>query len=98
MTRAGRARNHAYAHIPNLLWAQRPDDLRRAQCGGRSHCRRGKEFVPIAVVTDFHEPVFPCGACRQVLAEFHRDLEIITSTIKGRTESNFLSELLSHFR
>ena len=57
-----------------------------------------KEFVAIAVVTDFHEPVFPCGACRQVLAEFHHDLQIITSTIKGRTESALLSGLLSHSR
>jgi cytidine deaminase len=57
-----------------------------------------KGFVAMAVVTDFHEPVFPCGACRQVLAEFHQDLQIITSTIKGRTESALLSELLSHSR
>ena len=53
-----------------------------------------KELAAIAIVTDFREPVFPCGACRQVLAEFNPELEIITSTIAGRTETALLSELL----
>src|SRR5438093_2034475 len=45
-----------------------------------------KEISAIAIVTDCSEPVFPCGACRQVLAEFNPELEIITSTIDGRSE------------
>lgn len=55
-----------------------------------------KEFVAIAVVTDFNEPVFPCGACRQVLAEFNPGLEIITATTQGRSETVSLTELLPH--
>src|SRR5205809_7552068 len=43
-----------------------------------------RELAAIAIVTDFREPVFPCGACRQVLAEFNPELEVITSTIEGR--------------
>lgn len=53
-----------------------------------------QEFTAIAVVTGFREPVFPCGACRQVLAEFNHDLEIVTSTMKGRSKTVLLSELL----
>lgn len=29
-----------------------------------------RDFVAVAVVADTSEPVSPCGACRQVLAEF----------------------------
>src|SRR5947207_15355789 len=53
-----------------------------------------KEFAAIAVVTDFREPVFPCGACRQVLAELNPELEVVAATIEGRSETALLSELL----
>lgn len=55
-----------------------------------------KEFVAVAVVTSFHEPVFPCGACRQVLAEFTPDLEVVAATIDGQTDTALLSHLLPH--
>lgn len=53
-----------------------------------------KELAAIAIVTDFPAPVFPCGACRQVLAEFNPELEVVASTIEGRSEKALLSELL----
>ena len=53
-----------------------------------------KEFLSIAIVTDSEEPAVPCGACRQVLAEFNPHLEIATATLKGRTQKILLSELL----
>jgi cytidine deaminase len=53
-----------------------------------------KDFVAIAVVTDSREPAIPCGACRQVLAEFNPDLEVISCTIGGRQSRARLSELL----
>src|ERR1051326_1550112 len=53
-----------------------------------------KDFIAIAVVADSSEPALPCGACRQVLAEFNPDLKIIASTA-GRTVEEFtLSDLL----
>jgi len=53
-----------------------------------------RDFVAIAVVADSTEPVMPCGACRQVLAEFNPEIEVITSTVGGRKHSTRLNELL----
>ena len=37
-----------------------------------------REFIAIAIVSDDpSKPPFPCGACRQVLAEFSPSMEII---------------------
>lgn len=52
------------------------------------------EFVAIVVVADSEHPVMPCGGCRQLLAEFAPDLEVISVTLKGLTETHSLSELL----
>ena len=52
-------------------------------------------FVAIALVADAkQQPILPCGACRQLLAEFSPDIELITSTADGRTENHRLSDLL----
>lgn len=36
-----------------------------------------KKFKAIAIYTDKDEFVYPCGACRQFLAEFSEDMDII---------------------
>lgn len=51
------------------------------------------EFVRIAVATSSGKPTAPCGACRQVLAEFAGDLEVILLGSTG-TETTSLVELL----
>jgi len=38
-----------------------------------------RRFRRVAVVTDVDPPAAPCGACRQLLAEFGMDLEVIGS-------------------
>jgi cytidine deaminase len=48
----------------------------------------------IALVTDTDEPAMPCGACRQVLAEFNPDMIVVSGTIQGGSVSRRLSELL----
>lgn len=53
-----------------------------------------RDFVAIAIVADSTEPAMPCGACRQVLAEFNPEIEVITSTVDGRKQSTRLNELL----
>lgn len=52
-----------------------------------------RRFRRVAVVSDSDPPAAPCGACRQVLAEFGRDLrvDVVGPT---RTMSWTLAELL----
>lgn len=53
-----------------------------------------KEFEAVAIVADSKEPVTPCGACRQVLAEFGLELEICSSNLEGERYTATLRELL----
>ncbi len=53
-----------------------------------------REFVAIAVVADTIEPIVPCGACRQFLAEFSPDLFIVSATVEGDRKVENLSHLL----
>jgi cytidine deaminase len=53
-----------------------------------------KEFQAIAVVADSQSPVTPCGACRQVLAEFADDLTICTANLQDARFVSTLRELL----
>ena len=53
-----------------------------------------REFVAIAVVTDSKKPALPCGACRQVLAEFNPTIAIIAATTHGEFEECELAQLL----
>jgi len=52
-----------------------------------------REFEAIAIVADMEEPVPPCGACRQVLAEFSPNMMVIMSNLKGETKEMILSDL-----
>lgn len=51
-------------------------------------------FSAIAIVADTTIAISPCGACRQVLAEFAPALEIFLSTLKGSPETHSLADLL----
>jgi cytidine deaminase len=53
-----------------------------------------REFVSLAVVADSSPPVTPCGACRQVLAEFAPALPICSANLAGDTYERSLAELL----
>jgi cytidine deaminase len=52
-----------------------------------------RHFRAIAIVTDGSEAVTPCGACRQVLAEFAPELRIVSEAGGERVEWT-LDELL----
>jgi len=54
-----------------------------------------KKIEAVAVVADTEGPVSPCGACRQVLAEFcDSDTKIYLTNLKGHTEEWSMSRLL----
>lgn len=54
-----------------------------------------RSFKALCVVADTEEPVAPCGACRQVLAEFPFE-KIILANCKGLTKVMTVAELLPY--
>jgi cytidine deaminase len=54
-----------------------------------------RDIEAVAVYTDTDEPTPPCGACRQVIAEFNPDALIVMASRK-KTVVVRLSELLPH--
>jgi cytidine deaminase len=51
-------------------------------------------FDTIAIVIDDERLPTPCGACRQVLAEFSPDMRVILATAGGKRKVTTLRELL----
>jgi cytidine deaminase len=54
-----------------------------------------KKFSAIAIVNSSPDIVFPCGICRQCLAEFGLDLTVIVAN-NTKTESYILKDLIPH--
>ncbi len=52
-----------------------------------------RSFVAVAVVTGAEAPTPPCGACRQVLWDQCREIEVIMATTSGAFERRMLSSL-----
>lgn len=52
------------------------------------------DFVRLALVTRATAPVAPCGACRQVLAEFAPELSVASRGLSGQVRTWTLGELL----
>jgi cytidine deaminase len=52
------------------------------------------DFRLLALLADSAEPVVPCGACRQVLAEFNPSLRIVSVTVSGKQKEESLQDLL----
>lgn len=54
-----------------------------------------RTFKALAVSADTEGPVSPCGACRQVLAEFCApDMPVYLTNLKGDVQDTTISELL----
>ena len=54
-----------------------------------------REFIALCVVGDTEAPISPCGACRQVMAEFKVPC-IILANLKGDVKEYTLEELLPY--
>lgn len=53
-----------------------------------------RDLVAVAVATDLREPARPCGACRQVLAEFGRGMQVVLAGAGGARVATTLGALL----
>ncbi|MCU0863121.1 MAG: cytidine deaminase [Planctomycetes bacterium] len=53
-----------------------------------------RDLVAVAVVTDLDEPARPCGACRQVLAEFGLGMQVVMVGRGGVRRQAMLRDLL----
>ena len=53
-----------------------------------------KDWDAIAVVIDDDKLPSPCGACRQVLAEFSPEMRVVLATTGGLREATTVRELL----
>ncbi|MCL5047035.1 MAG: cytidine deaminase, partial [Actinobacteria bacterium] len=52
------------------------------------------EFEALAVVADTEALTAPCGACRQVIAEYGPDTRVIIANLKGKRRVMTARELL----
>ncbi|MHC4182515.1 MAG: cytidine deaminase [Planctomycetota bacterium] len=55
-----------------------------------------RDLDTIAVVTDSDKLTTPCGACRQVMWEFSKDMTIVVANLKGKKKEFKITELLAH--
>lgn len=67
---------------------------RTAACKAVSEGHR--DFVRIAIWGEGENYCYPCGACRQFLAEFAPDMEVLCSKSGGRYVSYPLSKLMPY--
>jgi cytidine deaminase len=63
-------------------------------CVGMALAGEERHFKTITIVADSRIPIVPCGACRQVLAEFAPDIQVVTWTLGGVMAEFMLSDLL----
>jgi len=85
---------HSAANVENASYGL-------AMCAERNAIAQlvlaGKKLAAVAIAVDSETPTPPCGACRQVMAEFAgADLEVRSRTPQGAESKWTLGELLPH--
>lgn len=53
-----------------------------------------RQVVAVAIVTDLDDPARPCGACRQVLAEFGPSMQVLLAGHGDHVVEQSLADLL----
>jgi len=61
---------------------------------GKAISEGAREFLAIAVISDDESFCFPCGMCRQALAEFNLEIEVLAGRRDGSYVRALLRELL----
>jgi cytidine deaminase len=77
------------ASLGMTICAERNAVAQAIACG---HSR----FLAMVIVTDDEKPATPCGACRQVLGEFAKDLTVVVANLSGRIIQYQLSDLIPY--
>ena len=90
--RTKRNKVHAGANVENASYgltvcAERTATFAAVNAGDR-------ELDAIAIVIDDDQLPTPCGACRQVLAEFAPKMRVVLATTGGLRKATTLSDLL----
>ena len=81
-------------NIENAAYSPTICAERTAACKAVSEGHR--DFARIAVYGDGEGYCYPCGACRQFLAEFAPEMEVLSAKGGGRYVSYKLSEMLPY--
>ena len=90
--RTARNKVHAGANVENASYgmtvcAERTAAFAAVNAGDT-------KFDAIAIVIDDDKLPTPCGACRQVLAEFSPSMRVVLATTGGQRKATTLAELL----
>jgi len=56
-----------------------------------------KDFISLAVASDYDEPISPCGACRQFMLEFDPEMEVVMVGDNGNRRVMTVAEMLPHY-
>ncbi|MCR4401781.1 MAG: cytidine deaminase [Firmicutes bacterium] len=90
LARSGRV--YAGCNVENASY---PAGICAERCAVAKAVSEGEsEFSAIAVVGDTEGPCAPCGICRQVLAEFGTDIDVVMANLKGDVKVVRVEDLL----
>ena len=91
--RTKRNKIHSGANIENVSYGL---TICAERCAAFAAVASGetKDWDAIAIVIDDDKLPSPCGACRQVLAEFSPGLRVVLATTGGLRNATTLTELL----
>ena len=90
--RARDGRTFAGANVENASYGLSTCAERSAVAAAASAGAR--ELEAVAVATGASPPSSPCGACRQILAEFGREMRVLLVNDRGERIATTLGELL----
>jgi cytidine deaminase len=55
-----------------------------------------RQIKALAIIAGTPQPISPCGLCRQVLADFNPDCQVIMADVNGEYQVLTVAQLLPH--